>query len=278
MNFLAVLAALLAERQLGLWRDDRWPSWTEPLRWLLQPRRPVGAVLLVTLPAIAVGFGHALIGDALIRAALGGLILFLCLGPRDLGHDIEALLDARRRRDQFTADTLTDTLQDGPAPETGHDSLLGALFIQSHERMFAVLLWFLFAGPGGALLYRLASRAPGDLPRDTPVREAADTLHALLAWVPQRVCALLFALAGSMDDALERWNQLRREAVSDWRQHGWTLLADVAVAALDFDSPQGPALPSSLDDCLREVAQMQNRALLLLLAAAALFAGGALLT
>jgi len=278
MNFLALLAALLAERYFGLWRDDRWPSVLEPLRWWFQPRRPLGAVVLALLPAALVSMLSGMLHGPLLHAAFGGFVLFACLGPRDLTEDIQQLLAARERRDRPAEDDVTDRLRSGPETEPGHESLLGALFIQSHERLFGVLLWFLFAGPAGAVLYRFASRMARDLPPGSDTRDAVETLHAVLAWVPIRATAALFSLAGSMDDAMRTWRHIGDRPSADWRQHSWTVLAEVAAAALDFDTAAGPALPPTLDACLREVARMQNRALLILLAGAALFTGGAWLT
>src|SRR5262249_33768735 len=155
-----------------------------------------------------------------------------------------------------------------PEPEANHRSLLGALFIQSHERVFGVLLWFSVAGPGGAVAYRMASRLPSLLDTDSPALDTAEFLHALLAWLPVRATAMLFALGGSMDDAIAAWKRLRIEPHPDWRRHTWSLLAETATAAIRTDDEdEATPMAVSLEQCFREVLRVQNRALLILLAA-----------
>jgi AmpE protein len=275
MNFIAMIAALLAERFCGRWRDE-----IRPQRLPFGPIESPAAVLtLVLLPTIAVA---VLFGDAQtpLRALLSGCVLFACLGPRDLAADVHALIAARAAGDGAAVLQLTRVLQRGPQPEADHRSLLGTLFVQSHERLFGVLLWFILGGPAGAVLYRCASHIVRYTGGERGV-EFADTLHTALAWVPARLAAALFALAGSADDALTTWRALRRGVHPgchpDWRRHSWTVLSEVAVAALDYDAPGGPAVPASLERCLQEVLRMQLRALLILLAAYALLSTGFLL-
>ena len=87
-------------------------------------------------------------------------------------------------------------MQSGPAPDESHRNLIGALFIQSHERLFGVLLWFMALGPAAAVGYRLASRLPRLTEQEgygTGARQAAEQLHALGAWISARITAALFA-------------------------------------------------------------------------------------
>jgi len=210
-----------------------------------------------------------------LRLPFKALVLFLCLGPRDLADDVQKLRAARAAGDSATVTRLSGVLQMGPEPDADHRSLLGALFIQSHERLFGTLWWFLAAGPAGAVLYRLASRLPALIEEaQSPAARIAALLHAVLAWVPVRLTSALYALAGSMDDALAHWRQLRRSAHPDWQRQTWNVLATVASAALDWEDGGGPVVASSLDAALAEVLRMQQRALLILLALAALFTAG----
>jgi len=276
MNFLALLAALAAEQVLGGWRDDARPAVLTPLWQLIRPRHAVGVALLVAIPAALACLIDWELDGHLLQPLFAGCVLFACLGPRDLDSVLQRLMQARADGDKATAERLTRALQSGPAPDANHRSLFGALFIQSHERLFGVLLWFILFGPGGAVAYRIASRLPCELENDAPALPAADTLHALLAYVPARITAMLFGLAGSLDQALASWRVVQAEPHPDWRRHTWSLLAESSAAALDVDAPDGPAVAISLDSCLREVLRIQSRALLLLLAADALIATGTL--
>jgi AmpE protein len=280
MNLLAMLLALAAERLFSPYRDSaqRQPSGALLRKLLPLPglwRSVLLPPLFVGLPALATLLIQRQIHDELLRLPFQALLLFLCLGPRDLSDDVQALRAARAAGDSATVARLSSALQMGPAPDADHRSLLGALFIQSHERLFGTLWWFLALGPAGAVLYRLASRLPG-LIEDaaSPAARGAALLHAVLAWIPVRLTSVLYGLAGSMDDALTHWRQLRRSVHPDWRRQTWTVLATVASAALDWEDSGGPVVASSLDAALAEVLRMQQRALLILLALAALFTAG----
>ena len=281
MTLIAMLIALGIERLLSLHRDGSTAlGWAQRLlQWLPAPLRNAAALpwLFAGVVALTVAlFAHGIEGTVL-KVLFAAAVLFLCLGPRDLADDVQRLRAARSAGDSATVARLTRNLQMGPEPDADHRSLLGALFIQSHERRFGALLWFLVLGPASAVLYRIASRLPALIETaDTPSARHIALLHNLLAWVPVRVTALLFGLAGSLDDALEAWQRVQAEAHHNWQQLTWSLLAETANAALDWENAAdgGPMIASSLDATLAEVLRMELRATLILLALTALFTAG----
>jgi len=238
--------------------------------------------LLTALGVAATAWLQYQLLGTLVGGAFGALVLFLCLGPRDLADEVGPLIAARQRGDRAEVIRLARGLRHGPEPDESHRSLLGTLFIQSHERLFGVLLGFLTLGPVGAVLYRLASRLPEQieaLEPDTAAARSAAQLHGLVAWLPVRLTALLFALAGSMDDAVAAWRRLGEIGYThSWRNHTWAVLAEVGCGALASEEADGgPAVAPKLDAALREVLRMQTRALLILLAGFAVFTTGTLL-
>ena len=275
-----MLLALGAERLFSPYRDsaNRRETWAFLQKLLPLPgfwQSGLMPPLLVLLPTLAVLLLQRDVHDELLKLPFQALLLFLCLGPRDLADDVQKLRAARAAGDSETVTRLSGTLQMGPEPDADHRSLLGALFIQSHERLFGMLWWFLAAGPAGAVLYRLASRLPALIADPaSPAARSAALLHALLAWLPARLTTLLYALAGSMDDALADWRHFPGGVHPDWKRQTWNVLATVASAALDWEDGGGPVVASSLDAALAEVLRMQQRALLILLALAALFTAG----
>ncbi len=288
MTLIGILLALLLERVLG-----RVPGWGRPVLFLglmrglhrLLPawlwNSPLLPIAVVALPVAGV---HALYADLLnplVQLAVGAGVLLLCLGPRDLAEDVHDLLAARDAGDTARVQRIARALQRGPQPDESHRSLMGTLFIQSHEKLFGVLLWFFLFGPVGAVAYRVASRLPRFLSETAPDSAAyrtADWIHGLLAWAPVRVTTLLFGLAGSLDDAMAAWRSMLRERVlGNWRSHTWALLAEISVASLRSENADGATEPVNLSTALREVLRMQWRALLILLAFFAFFATGSIL-
>lgn len=287
MTLIGILLALLAERLLG-----HLQGWGRPVLFLaamhaahaLAPRglwrSPVMPVLVVVPPTALVWWGLGSIEGPIVRLLLSAAVLLLCLGPRDLAEDVHELLRARAEGDEVRAAQLARVLQRGPQPGETHRSLVGALFVQSHEKLFGVLLWFFVLGPAGAVLYRLASRLPrfvDDTAPFSPALKVADWVHAVLAWVPARVTALVYGLAGSLDDALAAWRQLWREPEHGWRTQTWAVLAEVPSASLGAEEQGGAVVPASLEALLAEVLRMQWRALLIMLAGFALTTTGQLL-
>ena len=290
MTFIGILLALVAERVLGHLPRVGEPMLLQKLIVGVQRYVPLGAywrswvapVLLLALGTAVVGALDWWIRHPLPDLALGTVVLFLCLGPRNLSSDIDRLIEAHEKNDTAAERTLTLALLRGPGRQATRRSLIGALFIQSHERLFGVLLWFFALGPAGAVFYRLASRMPRFLHEsqpDTPAEAAAVALHAAAAWPSGHFTAALFGLAGSLDQALRRWRELRAEALSNWRERTWAVLAEVSAASLAIEAGEaGPVLPATLEACLHEVLAMQQRALLILLAAFGLFTAGGWIT
>ncbi|HEX4871314.1 MAG TPA: regulatory signaling modulator protein AmpE [Nevskiaceae bacterium] len=288
MNLIATLLALLLERSLA-----RFPGWGEPslqrralrgLRALLPLpglwQSPLLVLLWLLPPVWGVQHLHQGWESPFTDLLFSTLVLLLCLGPRDLADDVQRWLSARAEGREAEAAQWARSLQRGPAPPPSHRSLLGALFIQSHERLFGVLLGFFALGPAGAVLYRLASRLPLLLAEqggaESAASRAAESVHALLAYVPARITALLFGLAGSLDDALAAWRSLAAEPEHDWRRDTWAVLAETATGSLQAETEQGdPIVPASLDQAAAEVLALQQRALLILLAFFAFFTTGA---
>lgn len=288
MTLIGILLALILERLLG-----HLPGWGRPVLFLAVMRTlrvvlpdtlwrsPVLPLAVVAAPAGLVWWGIGEIDGPIVALGVSALILLLCLGPRDLAEDVHELLRAREQNDEVRVSQLQRALQQGPNPGDGHRSLAGALFIQSHEKLLGVLLWFFALGPAGAVAYRLASRLPRFMSETAPESVAlhtADWQHAALAWIPARVTALVYGLAGSLDDALSAWRRLLRDPEHEWRTQTWAVLAEVPMASLGMEEADGAAVvPATLEAMLGEVLRMQWRALLILLAAFVLFATGTLL-
>lgn len=289
MSLIGILIALLAGR---LASEVHWlgqPKLIErlmrdPQRLLPLPsywRSAAAPAVLLVLVAVLVAAATRLLSHPVLSLIFDALVLFLCLGPRNIAQDIEQLIAARESGDAEAERKLTRQLLIGPERRHSRRSLLGALFIQSHENLFGVLLWFIALGPAGAVLYRLGSRMPRVLHESQPGTDAersAMFLHGALAWIPARLCAALYGLAGSLDQAMAQWRKQLGHRTSDWRDQTWRLLSEVSAASLTVEEDAGEVMPARLEDCLREVLAMRQRALLILLAAYGIFTAGGVIT
>lgn len=271
MMLLAIVLVLLGLRWLDVTpraRNATQAYVARLQRWLRAERfwqSPAGPWLTALVPAVLL----AAIDWRLpwfLHLALAVAVLWFTLGPRELASDLRAWLAAQRRGDEAEAQSRARALW-GERPQE-----LGELFVESHERLFGVLIWFFALGPAGALLYRVGRR----LAQCWPGRAAdAQKMHAALAFVPARLTAVLFAAAGSADDVIAQWRRLRAAPRRDWVGRTWACLSQIAAATLDIEETPGaePRAPS-LADGAGEFLQLELRALLILLALFAVFTVG----
>lgn len=219
-TLLAVIAALAIGHlapgiAVGLRRYGWYADW---LRWLDAQfpagsfwRGRYGIVLALALPLLVVGLLQW-VSDRPLWGLVGLLfdivVLFHCWGPRDLDHDVAAVIDApdanQRRAAAARLWPRDERAQlDGPA-------LVEAVFRNALRRWFGVLFWFWVLGPFGAVLYRLAAFAvePEDdtaLPADTVI--GAKILRAVLEWPVTQLMTVSLVLVGDFDSVVGAWRE-----------------------------------------------------------------------
>ena len=169
------------------------------------------------------------------------LVVSLCLGPRDLGSEVDDYCAALDRGDQDEARrVMTELSESRHASPRDVDAVEGAIFVQATNRIFGVAFWFVVLGPVGAWLFRVSDllrrRAAFESARDYGVAKAglpaAEVLHGILAWIPARLAALGYALAGSFDDALYRWRAMTSVPGRPFHAQTDRLTAAVGKAAM----------------------------------------------
>ena len=217
VTLIAVVIALVVGHTLpalaSLRRYDWYVSWLDWLGSQLgeQPfwRGPWGLVLALAVPLLVVGLLQLGLRDDLfgLPAFLFALaMLFYAWGPRDLDHDVEAVVEAP---DAGTRDDAAKRLfPDREAPSLEPGALVEAVFRCALWRWFGVLFWFLLLGPFGALLYRLvALSAQGEARQRLPegAANAARTWLAVLDWPVAQLMTLAMALVGNFDSVLSAW-------------------------------------------------------------------------
>lgn len=287
MHLIVIVIALFAERALGQlkrWRNvdgfARYVAFIERSRlgrrWLAHP----AGVLVVVPPVLAVALLQWAIVAYLwlgLELVFGVFILVLTFGPRDLWEDVYALAHARGEADHARAEARAIALSEQVTGRPAHDihgrTIVGAVLVQGHERVLAVLLWFFVAGPAGALFYRSVRELPALAARGAGSRSmqrTAEYVHGLAAWIPARLSALIYALVGDTRAALRCWPSARATTHAS-ASANWRLLATVGRGALglprDFQSPR---FDRSLNDTLLEALGLISRSLFVVLAILAL--------
>ncbi len=263
MTLIALLIGLIIERlatQLFHWRRMRWldriidrgfalaerfanwPALIPVLLISLALVLPVAAVTVVLVDRLF-GFPHLF---------LAVVVLFFSLGPNDIGEDVNEYCSALEDGDQDRIDQTSSTLIEGDVPDDTLERIHcveAAVCIQANNRLFAGIFWFVLLGPLGPLgawAYRVtdlvrrravfnATREGDEAATDTDVRDAAVMLHGWLAWIPARLTAIGYAVAGHFDAALAAWRAPGDTPPQTPSESSEALLARVGVGALALE-------------------------------------------
>ncbi len=213
--------------------------------------------LILTLPVFLVLFSlqDALYGVANLLLAI--VVLFFSLGPKDIGEEVDEYCRAIEAEDEdkilntskalIETDILTDPLQRIRKVEE-------SVCIQANNRLFAVIFWFVLFGPYGPLgawAYRVTdlirrravfNHAREDADATEAIVKAAEMLHGWLAWVPARLTAIGYAMAGSFEGALHAWRTHGEGKHLPQHQQSESLLARVGVGAMALPDIEGESV------------------------------------
>ena len=257
MNLIALLIGLVIERlatQLFHWRRMRWmdrivdfgfrqadrvSTWPAVIPVIL-----LGIVLVLPVAAVIWFLGDTLAGFTYLLLAV--VVLFFSLGPSDVGEEVDAYCRALDADDEEQVHNAAKAIVEDDVPDDPRErahAVEAAVCVQANNRLFAVIFWFVVLGPLAAWAYRatdlIRRRAVFNEARDQGaasstgrMREAAETVHGWVAWIPARLTAVGYAAAGHMDDAiaaLRAPTEDRDLSTSDRSEH---LLARVGIAAL----------------------------------------------
>jgi AmpE protein len=234
MNFLALFLGLGLERLLTQLFHLREFHWLDPIfDWVLrnqritQPNLAVAAAVLMALVVVVpVGIVEWGLQDRLAHLpqyVFAVVVLLFCLGPRDLSEEVNdyciAVKDGDEKEYRDIASELLECVTEPgePAPDVEE-----AIYAQANNRIFGVVFWFVLLGPTGAWLFRVLDlmqrRAAYQACQESGVARVGDwpqvvqailLLHRLFAWIPARLLAVGYMLAGSYDGALAAWKNLR---------------------------------------------------------------------
>jgi AmpE protein len=232
VKFIALLVAFGVERLMSAQLHVREPGWL--LAYVRAALRLVGresgaiqrvlAIVFALLPGVAVailGTGATVFEQwvhDVLSIALAAAVLFFSFGPRDLRQEVTEYRAAAGRGDAVAADRLAAEILEHDACQrrgAALESVAEAVFVQANNRLFGVLFWFAILGPLGALTFRVtdlmrreailrAERA--DAPAiAAEVSELCQGVHGVIAFLPARMLALTYGVAGSFQESYSGW-------------------------------------------------------------------------
>lgn len=232
MKLIALILGLIIERTATRALHLRELRWLDPYfdRFFVLINRvgsPVAlavvliAILLPALPVVAleVAFSDVLAG--LIYIGFAALVLLFSLGPRDLGREVDLYAEAVQSDDQEAIRRMAKELTESDVPREWGRRVLAveeAVLVQANNRIFGVIFWFMVLGAAGAWLFRVsdlmrrravfeAGRAHNRGEPEPAYLYACQFVFGVIAWVPSRLLALGYAMAGSFEDAVSDWRK-----------------------------------------------------------------------
>ncbi len=245
MTLFAIMIALVILQVTGsvdALREHRGGQWLAALAGKI----PAGAARLlavVLVPALIVaGLEYwlypFLIGIPLFLFQL--FILLSCLGRGDFHDDLHSYIRHWQLGDLEEARAVAfrfgSELADDPMISAIdlHDSMRAAVGYRCFERLFAVIFWFAVGGAAGAVLYRLLFVAASSARVSGEDRSLATRCLYFVEWVPVRLLAASFALAGNFDRCTKQFLSIARGVASSSE-----IIDQCGRAGLSVDVPKG---------------------------------------
>ena len=255
MNLIALILGLALERMQTRLLDLRETTWFTGwfdlgARWMrAAPGFPglLAGALVMLLPAVPVAwvawaFRDVLAGLPYILFAM--LMLVLSFGPQDLFSQANSWLQAKAHGDEHAAAELERAICAGDSEATDRATarkLEAAILVQANHALFGVIFWFMVLGPAGAWAYRVADlfrrhmRATGS---GGPNTARAELLFGIVAWIPARLLAASYAVAGSFDDAFEDWRAYYQRTSAGFFRVSENILAAAGIGAIRRRCPE----------------------------------------
>jgi AmpE protein len=237
MTFIITLIALVMERFFHWHHFRQWALFLNYERWLSEHsvRLPNILRLVISLapPLVIVGvIGYLLSGwfYGIAELVFGVLVLLYCLGPYNLWVQVYRCIDELQKEDPELAVEHAKKAFGVTASSNSqvfHKSLVSAIFIAAHERIFSVIFWFVVFGPVGAVLYRLIDLF--SVRQELGLTETALKAKQAMDWIPVRIFTFIFALGGHFTDVFACW----KKGIGKGLESNETLLTECGVAALD---------------------------------------------
>ncbi|MEH6358197.1 MAG: regulatory signaling modulator protein AmpE [Pseudomonadales bacterium] len=242
MTFLVLLLTVGAYKVMGWHFSARHDGWFVVLcdrleRTLVDaPRLALLLSLLIPLGVVSVAL--QLLGGWLFGFAgvlLQALILAYALGRVNLFDQLQRYLQTWRSGDiqsayhQAQKDFNLDIEFEADSRNSLHGKVCQGLLYQWFEQVFVIVFWYLLAGPLAALFIRLLSLYE----QREPAKTGLQLLH-MLEWLPARLLALTFAIAGNFTLCFKTW----LKAIGSFEMSTAVVLFKSSLAAIGLNEAQ----------------------------------------
>lgn len=141
------------------------------------------------------------------------IVIWYCLWPDSLENVLENRLLQEKKSieiEQSLAPDTTAVVNKQVVVAERNRVISEEVLVGANEKIFSVLFWFFVLGAFGALMYRmiqlLVNNQRNDQSRHS-VFHAAKLLQSLLDWLPARISALTYVVAGDFVPGFAEWSK-----------------------------------------------------------------------
>lgn len=190
----------------------------------------VGALL----PALALALLGHLLGEltSVLRWGYEVLVLYFCLGFREASFHAASIARALKDDDFPRARRTLNAYWPGLPPCADAEGVvrltMESLLRNSLTSLFGILFWYFLLGTTGAVLYRLALSCRDTWHGQSEFGDFSLSVSRVLDWLPVRIVAFSYAIAGNFQDALESW----RGQAAGWGDENLGILLAAGAGAL----------------------------------------------
>lgn len=248
MTLISVIFVLIAER-MGVyskyWQASFYTSAfygkLADIGWLSNSSSRVGYAAVVLVPSIVLLILVNAIDNSFLKLIVNTAILMVCLGCPAIRAAYKCYLQAANRGDIQACSMYAQEIGD-----EGEDLSVFAhnLVWLNYQHYAAIIIWFVFLGPAGSVLYILArtglEKTNSEENEQAEYQSSANRLMYILDWIPVRITALGLLLVGHFSRAMPIW----LEHFADLNISAKMLLINVTRAAEEVEPEE--------DDCTEE--------------------------
>lgn len=175
----------------------------------------VKSLLVCVLPIMLViaFLQYEVFESGLAATVFGAVCLYITIGWQSLFEHTKAIMEPLEQNNLKDARQNLAMIVSRDTAELNEQQVVSAtletLLENGNDAIFGALFWFILLGPVGAIVYRLVNTLDAmwgyKNERFLHFGWAAARLDDVLNWVPARLCAYSYALAGNYRSAIHCW-------------------------------------------------------------------------
>jgi membrane protein required for beta-lactamase induction len=262
MKLLIIVLALLALRYIHIGRSERRYAWLVDTvgRWLqwLQARGIQNIsflILLVVSPFLLFIYGIEAVSHLKFFSVLwvvANLFLFWFMlwpvPPEQLAVEGFTLNPGEKLHEEVLISQQGEILQANYSRDLSRN-YSKKLLIEANQNTFAVIFWFIVLGIYGAVLYRVINllyRRAELFATSSEFKILVTLLQQCIDWIPSRLVALGYVLAGDFVPGFQTWLQYAGKSIASNND----LLANTGLKAAGYDPENNQTADAEENRCL----------------------------